>query len=88
MVKKTDWVFSEMGRVTRAPELYKESLKLARRFGFAFDAVICLEGIARVEAARGRARPRLGRGGFAGLLLGSVSQNVAAHARCTVVVAR
>jgi nucleotide-binding universal stress UspA family protein len=29
-----------------------------------------------------------GRIGLAGLLLGSVSQNVAAHAKCTVVVAR
>jgi nucleotide-binding universal stress UspA family protein len=29
-----------------------------------------------------------GHGGFVGMLLGSVSQHVAAYAKCTVVVAR
>ena len=44
----------EMGRDARASELHKESLKLARRFGFTFDVVICLEGMARVHAIQGR----------------------------------
>jgi predicted ATPase/DNA-binding XRE family transcriptional regulator len=44
----------ESGRDMRASELYKESLKLARRFGFTFDVVICLEGMARVQAIQGR----------------------------------
>jgi predicted ATPase/transcriptional regulator with XRE-family HTH domain len=44
----------EMGRDARASELHKESLKLARRFGFTFDVVICLEGMARVQAIQGR----------------------------------
>jgi len=43
-----------MGRDARASELYKESLDLARRFGFTFDAVISLEGMARVAAVQGR----------------------------------
>jgi tetratricopeptide (TPR) repeat protein len=44
----------EMGRDARALELYKESLELARRIGFTFEAGIRLEGIARVAAIRGR----------------------------------
>jgi hypothetical protein len=34
--------------------LYRESLKLARQFGFTFDVFVCLEGVARVEALQGR----------------------------------
>jgi predicted ATPase/DNA-binding XRE family transcriptional regulator len=44
----------EMGRDARASELHKESLELARRFGFTFDVVICLEGMARVAAVQGK----------------------------------
>ena len=44
----------EMGRVARASELYTESLNLARRFGFTYDAVISLEGMARVVALQDR----------------------------------
>lgn len=43
-----------MGRAERASELFKESLRLAQRFGFTFDAVICLGGMARVEAMQDR----------------------------------
>ena len=44
----------ELGRGPRASELYRESLHLARRFGFTYDAVIPLEGMARVLAEQGR----------------------------------
>ena len=44
----------QVGRVERASELFKESLRLARRFGFTFDAVIFLGGMARVEAIQDR----------------------------------
>ena len=54
----------EMGRDGRASKLYRESLELARRFGFAFDAMICLEGMARVAAVQGRP-------GWAARLLGA-----------------
>ncbi len=44
----------EMGRDARASELYRESLELMIQFGFTFDVVFCLEGLARVEAVQGR----------------------------------
>lgn len=44
----------EMGRDARALELYEESLDLTRRFGFTFDAMISLEGLARVAAVQRR----------------------------------
>ena len=44
----------QMGRDARALELHKESLELARRFSFTFDAVICLVGMARVAAVQGQ----------------------------------
>ena len=44
----------EMGGDERASELFKESLGLARRFGFMFDVLMSLEGMARVEAVQGR----------------------------------
>jgi predicted ATPase/DNA-binding XRE family transcriptional regulator len=44
----------EMGKDARASELYKESLKLARRYRFTYDAVICLVGMARVAAMQGQ----------------------------------
>jgi predicted ATPase/DNA-binding XRE family transcriptional regulator len=40
----------QLGSEERASGLFRESLRLARRFGFTFDAVICLEGMARVAA--------------------------------------
>jgi tetratricopeptide (TPR) repeat protein len=44
----------ELGREARAFELFAESLRLGRRFGFIHHLVIPLEGMARVAAVRGR----------------------------------
>ena len=44
----------ELGRDARALELHKESLVLARRYGFTFDVFSCMEGLARVEGMQGR----------------------------------
>ena len=44
----------ELGRDARALELHKESLVLARQYGFTFDVFSCMEGLARVEAIQGR----------------------------------
>jgi predicted ATPase/transcriptional regulator with XRE-family HTH domain len=40
----------EMGGYARASGLFRESLDLALRFGFMYDALICLEGMARTLA--------------------------------------
>jgi predicted ATPase len=44
----------EMGRDARASELFEESLREVWRFGFGFEGVACLEGLARVAAMQGR----------------------------------
>jgi predicted ATPase len=44
----------ELGRDARAFELYRESLKLGRKFGFIHHVIGPLEGMARVAAVRGR----------------------------------
>ena len=44
----------EMGRDERASELFEESLGEVWRFGFGFEGVACLEGLARVAAMEGR----------------------------------
>jgi predicted ATPase/DNA-binding XRE family transcriptional regulator len=44
----------ELGRNVRASELHKESLTLARQYGFTFEVFVCLEGLARAEVLLGR----------------------------------
>jgi tetratricopeptide (TPR) repeat protein len=44
----------EMSRDARASELFEESLREVWRFGFGFEGVACLEGLARVAAMQGR----------------------------------
>jgi predicted ATPase/DNA-binding XRE family transcriptional regulator len=44
----------ELGRDSRASESFGEGLELVWRFGFGFEGVACLEGLARVAAMQGR----------------------------------
>jgi tetratricopeptide (TPR) repeat protein len=44
----------ETGEDGRASKLFGESLEVVWRFGFGFEGVACLEGLARVAAVRGR----------------------------------
>ena len=44
----------ETGEDARASKLFGESLEVVWRFGFGFEGVACLEGLARVAAVRGR----------------------------------
>jgi predicted ATPase/DNA-binding XRE family transcriptional regulator len=44
----------ELGRDTRAFEMYRESLQLGRKFGFIHHVIGPLEGMARVSVVRGR----------------------------------
>ena len=47
MISRLGSIECETGSAAHAMELFRESLRLARRFGFTYDALICLEGMAR-----------------------------------------
>jgi nucleotide-binding universal stress UspA family protein len=73
-----------------AAEVLDEVLAQVDATGVTIERVVVEGGAARrlLEAARGAEMLVVGSRGFAGLLLGSVSQQCAHHAPCPVAIVR